>query len=101
MEWYATNTGVAVDLVSDTQLLEQVEQSKRGGYTFVGTERYVKANNKSLDDYDEDIESTCLLYIDADNLYGQAMCQHLPYSNIKLIMIYYLTVLNIHQTNHI
>ena len=39
-------TGIAIDLISDNELLEQVEKSQRGGYTFVGTERYVKANNK-------------------------------------------------------
>jgi hypothetical protein len=77
-------TGISIDLISDKNLLEKVEKSKRGGYTFVGTERYVKANNKYLDDYDENIESNYLLYVDANNLYGQAMCQHLPYGNIKI-----------------
>jgi hypothetical protein len=77
-------TAISIDLISDRKILEKVEQSKRGGYTFVGTERYVKANNKYLDDYDENIESNYLLYVDANNLYGQAMCQHLPYGNIKI-----------------
>jgi hypothetical protein len=39
-------TGVAIDLISDKELLEKVENSKRGGYTFVGTERDFKAKNK-------------------------------------------------------
>ena len=69
-------------MISDKDLLDKVEQSKRGGYTVVGTERYVKANNKYLEDYDEHIESTYLLYIDANNFYGHAMRQHLPYSDI-------------------
>ena len=76
-------TGIALDLIADKDLLEKVEKSKRGGYTFVGTERYVKANNKYLEDYDEHIESNYLLYIDANNLYGLAMCQHLTYSDIE------------------
>jgi hypothetical protein len=79
------NTGIAIDLISDTNLLDKVEkQTKRGGYTFVGTERYVKANNQYLDDYDENIESNYLLYVDANNLYGLAMTQHLPYGDIKI-----------------
>ena len=77
-------TGIALDLIADKDLLEKVEKSKRGGYTFVGAERYVKANNKHLEDYDENLESNYLLYIDANNLYGLAMCQYLPYSDIKL-----------------
>ena len=76
--------GIAIDLISYNKLLEQFEASKRGGYTFVGTERYVKAKNKCLDDYDETIESDDSLYVDANNLHGLAMCQHLPYSDIKL-----------------
>ena len=44
------NTGIELDLIADIDLLDRVEQSKRGGFTFVGTERYVKANNKYLED---------------------------------------------------
>jgi hypothetical protein len=32
-------TGIAIYLISDKNLLETNEKSKRGGYTFVGTER--------------------------------------------------------------
>ena len=42
----AFNTGIAIVLISDSKLLETVEKSKRGGYTFVGSERYVEANTK-------------------------------------------------------
>jgi hypothetical protein len=78
------NKGIALDLISDKNLLDKVEKSKRGGYTSVGTERYVKANNQYLDDYDENIESNYLLYVDANNLYGLAMTQHLPYGDIRI-----------------
>jgi hypothetical protein len=77
-------TGIELALISDKNLLDKVETSKRGGYTFVGTERYFKANNKYLNDYDENIESKYGLYVDANNLYGLAICQHLPYSDIKI-----------------
>ena len=77
-------TGVTLCLIPDTDLLERVEKSNRGCYTFVGTERDVKANHKQLEDYHEHIESTYVLYIDANNLHDYAMCQHLPYSEIKL-----------------
>ena len=34
-------TGIAIDLISDKELLETFENSKPGGYTFVGSEQYV------------------------------------------------------------
>ena len=45
MGCYDVKTGMAIYLISDTTLLETVEQSKRGGNTFVGSERYGNANN--------------------------------------------------------
>ena len=48
MGFYVFKTGTALDLIADKDVSEKVEQSKRGGYTFVGAERYVKANNKYL-----------------------------------------------------
>ena len=43
------------------------------------TQRYVKANNKYMKDlYNPDEKSICLQYLDANNLYGQAMVQNLP-----------------------
>ena len=76
-------TSIAIVLRWDNKLLANVEKPKRGGYTFVGTERYVKSNHTHLEDYDDHVESTYLLYVDANNLYSLAMCQHLPYSDIK------------------
>ena len=49
-------TCIAIYIISDKELLERVEKSKRGGYTFVGSERYVKANDKHLEDSDEHVE---------------------------------------------
>ena len=69
---------------ADKDWLERVEISQRGGYTCVGTERYVKANNKHLEDYADHLEATYGVYIDTNNLYGLAMCQYLPCSDIKI-----------------
>ena len=74
---------IRIELITDPTILDIIERSKRGGQTFVGSKRYVKANNKHLAGYGPATKSTYLLYLDANNLYGWAMIQPLPYKYIK------------------
>ena len=78
-------TNIQLDLINDLETLDFIERSKRGGLCFVGSQRHAKANNKYLDDYDSTKESTYITYFDANNLYGWAMVQFLPYFIIGFI----------------
>ena len=48
------------------------------GRTCQATHGYAKANNKYMKNYDKNIESLYIEYLDANNLYGQALPQKLP-----------------------
>ena len=62
-------------------MLLMVEKGTRGGICQT-IHRYAKANNKYMKNFDKDIES-CLVYLDASNLYGWAMSQKLPVNGFK------------------
>ena len=70
--------------MSDLQVLDIMERQKKGGLTFVGAKRHVKANNKYMENYDPNKESNYIMYLDANNLYGWAMSQFLPYDDVKI-----------------
>lgn len=60
----------------------RVEAGLRGGVSTI-THRYAKANNKYMKSYDSSKPSVFIKYLDANNLYGWAMSQYLPYGNYK------------------
>ena len=65
-------------------MLLMVEEGIRGGICH-SIHRYAKANNKYKKDYDKNIESSYIQYLDANNLYGWEMSQKLPANNFKWI----------------
>jgi hypothetical protein len=75
-------TGIELDLITNRKMLDVIERMKRGGLCFVGSKRHVKANNKYLEDFDPSQPSNYLMYWDANNLYGWAMSELLPYKGL-------------------
>ena len=49
---------------------------------------YVKANNKYMNNYDQNIESSYLMYLDANNLYAWAMILKLSINGFKWVENY-------------
>ena len=65
-------------------MLLMIEEGTTGGLC-QSTHRYAKASNKYMKNYDKNIESSYLMYLDANNLYGWAMSQKLPVNGFKWV----------------
>ena len=77
-------TGVKLELLTDTDMLLMVEKGTRDGIC-QATHRYAKVNNKYMKDFNKNIESSYIQYLDANNLYGWAMSQKLPVNDFKWV----------------
>ena len=63
-------------------MLLTIEDGIRGGICHA-IQRYAKANNKYMNDYNKNKESSYIQYLNANNLYGMAMSEKLPIKGFK------------------
>jgi len=79
-------TKVQLDLLEDVDMYNFLRAGIRGGVSYVAT-KYSEANNKEMKNYDESKTSKYIDYLDANNLYGWAMSQDLPYGGFAWVPV--------------
>ena len=79
LAWQACfkKANVELELLTDYDMFLLIEEGIRGGICHA-IQRYAKANNKYMKDYDKKNKSSYIQYLDANNLYGKAMTEKLP-----------------------
>ena len=77
-------TGINLELITDIDMQLFIEKGLRGGISYIA-HRYATANNKYIKNYDPNKQFSYIIYSDANNLYGWAMSQPLPYGNFRWV----------------
>ena len=75
-------TKINLELLSNIDMLLMIEKGIRGGISIISN-RYGKANNKYMKDFNKKELSKYLMYVDSNNLYGCGMSQKLPVHSFK------------------
>jgi hypothetical protein len=79
------HTGAKFKLLSDPAMFRIFDSGIRGGVVMI-SKRYARANNKSMGkDFDPNKPSVWIKGLDANNLYGWAMSQYLPYGGFQFL----------------
>ena len=86
LAWLAClkKTWVKLELLTDIDILLIVEKGHRDGICH-SIHKHAKANNKYLKNYNKDMESSYLEYLDANNLYVWAMSKKLPVNGFEWV----------------
>ena len=72
------SSGVTLDTLQDKQMLDDFVGAKRGGICGIMGDRYINNRRRSIRE-----PASQIWYIDANNLYGYAMMQKLPYKDFQ------------------
>jgi hypothetical protein len=73
-------------LITDPEIFLFFESAMRGDKSVISN-RYARANNPYLEpkDYDSSQRHSYIYYLDANNLFGWAMSQHLPVGGFRFL----------------
>ena len=66
---YLKKTKIESELLTDIDMLLMVKKGTRGGIC-QAIHRQAKANNKYMKNYNKDVMSSYLMYLDSNNLHG-------------------------------
>ena len=75
-------TNVELELLTNYDMLLMVEEGIRGGICHA-VNRYARANNYYMKDYDKTKESSYIQYLDGNNLHGATISKKLPIKGFK------------------
>ena len=75
-------TNIELELLTDYDILLMVEEGIRGVICH-SIHRYAKANNKCMNNYNNNEESSYIQYLDANNLYGWVISKELPVNSFR------------------
>ena len=89
-------TNIQLELMTDIDMFQFIEKGMRGGISYIAN-RYGKANNRFMKEYDQKAPSKYIMYLDANNLYGWAMSQYLPTGGFKWLTEKQINKINLAQ----
>ena len=75
-------TKVKLELLTDYDMLLIIQSGIKGGIC-QSMHRYAEANNRYMKNYNKNVPSSYLEYLDENNLYGWAIWKKLPINNFR------------------